>query len=206
MIQEVGVDPGQAINAHLSEFYSGGVYAGTYQITVDGVLTNAYCIEFLQFSSSSPRGYDLTDLPNDLKYMEAAWIMQQYDPNKASTSVDNLVNAQVAIWEILSADAGSLRYGDVYFSTWSGDGSREGAQAIVDEVLGLYEQGYFDDFDTSGFKLAHNQSFQDYILKPGSNGDTQDNPVPEPSTVFLLGGGLIAFLGMGKNLIKKRPL
>ncbi len=204
-IEELGVDPGQVINAHLSNFYSGSVYAGTYGITVDGVLTNSYCIEFLQFSSSGPTGYDLMGLPNDPKYREAAWIMQQYDPNKPGTSADNLVNAQVAIWEIMSADPGSLRSGDLYVRAWSGYGSREGAQAIVDQVLGLYGQGYFNSFDTSGFMLAHNESFQDYILKSGSIVDPQENPVPEPSTVFLLGGGLIAFLGMGRNLIPKRP-
>jgi len=195
-LEEVGVVPAQVISAHLSNFYNGGVLAGMYEVKINGVLTESYCVEFLQFSPSGPTGYDFIGLPSDSKYKEAAWIMQNYDP--ARINYNQVVNAQVAIWEILSADPGNLWSGDLSVQSWSGYGSREGAQAIVDQVLNLYNNNpnYFNNFDTTSFKLAHNDNFQDYLVKSQDHVNPQDHPVPEPSTILLLCGGLIGLLGI----------
>ena len=87
-LEVVGVVPSQVINITLlndngSTFYSGGVYAGSYQVRIDGGnVINAYCIDYLHFNPSGPSSYDLIDLASGskyslLKYKEAAWIMQQ---------------------------------------------------------------------------------------------------------------------------------
>ena len=142
-LEEVGVVPNQAINVTLlynngTTFYSGGAYVGSYMVTINGSTTASYCIDYLHYNPSGPTAYDLIPVASgtkytSLEYERAVWIAANYPAT--SNDLNQLVNAQLAIWEVLSPDAGNLSAGDVSAQSWSGNGSLAGAQAIVDLAL-----------------------------------------------------------------------
>ena len=189
-IQEIGVNPLQVVTVHMPGGHTYQVYAGAYQLLINGVPSAGYCIDYTQWAPTQPDSSYVFQPINGPIYTQIAWIMQQYNP--ATSTPDQMVNAQIAIWLILAGNPGDQAgVGDgFYVDSWSGRyGSLTGVLSLITQVQGLDLRG----FDTSGFRIAHSIIVQDYIT------------VPEPSTLLLLGGGLIslAIIGRKKRSFKR---
>src|SRR4051812_12917016 len=129
-VQEVGVSPYEIVNISVPYIpYTGGAYAGTVKLLVDGVARDGFCIDPFHFSSSSPLIYDVVPLENAPKApgtMGAAnaetisklWAMA-YSPTMSSTEAAGL---QVAIWEVVGG------------SNFSVSGNDYGASSLLADV------------------------------------------------------------------------
>jgi hypothetical protein len=136
-VEEIGVSPSEVAFIKVTNFYTGGAWAGINNLRVDGVATNGFCIDPFHFSRTSS-GYSfvpLADAPKEhlmgtgkADEISKLWAMA-YSPNMTGPQAAGL---QIAIWEIVGGAnfslVGSSDYGasvllqDV--ASYSGHGAR----------------------------------------------------------------------------------
>jgi len=176
-----GVSPNEIVNLTVSSpSFSGGVYAGIYNQTVDGVATPSFCIDVARQISAGQTftDYSYTDLAlapltpagpmgfaaaTDIEKLWAAY----YSPSMSSQYAAAL---QVAIWEDIATHVGT------YTITVSGnDPVTTEAATMLGSLSSLTAQA-----DLQGLVSPDGQNF---VV-----------PVPEPTTAgcFLLGLGALA--------------
>src|SRR5215210_7618695 len=61
-VEELGVSPGQMASISVTGVYTGDVYVGILKLLVDGVATDAFCIDPYHFSLSSSSDYQFRSL------------------------------------------------------------------------------------------------------------------------------------------------
>ena len=104
------MSPGQVVTIDVNAFgYTGGAYAGVYDLLVGGVPTPSFCIDVLRDSNTSPQPYSVDPLasaplsPNGPMGATAALEIQKlwalYDTAALGDgSGATAANLQVAIW------------------------------------------------------------------------------------------------------------
>jgi hypothetical protein len=183
-----GVSPGDVVTLQVSNAFTfgpGGVYAGIYNQTVDGVATPSFCIDVAReiTTGATYTDYSYTDLAlapltpagpmgfaaaTDIKKLWAAY----YSPSMNNQDAAAL---QVAIWEDIAAYVGT------YTVTFSGnDPITTEAATMLGSLGSLTAQA-----DLQGLVSPNGQNY----VVPADLAT-----VPEPTTAgcFLLGLGALA--------------
>ena len=182
-----GVSPEEIVTLQVGSpinFGPGGVYAGVYNQTVDGVATPSFCIDvsreitldetFTDYSYTnlasaplSPAGPMGSSVATDIEKLWAA-----YYPDASETNQDAAA-LQVAIWEDIASSVG-------YTLTVSGN------DAVTDEAAAMLANlpNLTDEANLVGLVSPDGQN---YVVP-------SIEPVPEPTTAgcFLLGVGTLA--------------
>ncbi|HEY0929747.1 MAG TPA: PEP-CTERM sorting domain-containing protein [Gemmatimonas sp.] len=158
-------------------------------------LTNAiiWCVDFTHYTNSSPDQYfstafssnlggvvgngdfSKTRAENEVKYQQAAWLIEQYDVTKdgLTGNVYNAKNIQGTIWNLFGAGISTSQF----------------TTLAIGDYTDLTRDWYvLSDNDAQG--EVSNQEYLTSRTRPVS--------VPEPSAYLLMGSGLIA-LGFARR-------
>ena len=174
------VDPNQTVNL-TDPWISSGVYAGIYNLTVDGVATPSFCIDVadenngntftdyyytdLAAAALAPAGPMGSTVATDIEKLWAAYYSPTMDSQDAAA-------LQVAIWEDMANNSGGNTGGSYTLSVSGNDPVTGDASTMLDSL---------PDLTAEANLIALVDDGQGYVV------------VPEPTTAgcFLLGLGAL---------------
>jgi len=206
-LRETSVSPSYAMTVVFPNYGSGSVYVGVYNLAVtdyfDEYLDNppttisGFCIEDVISTSTSLR-YGIWTIDDNTKYEKAAWVADQYFHGSLGWSAQA---TQLAIWEIVMEDT----------STYSYDLSGGVLRVTNDNNSGAYITEANDILTYMGANMPSNWNQARWYLAlhpedsdPGSpekyqNYIVEGPPVPEPTTLVLIGTGILGVFGYAKK-------
>ena len=188
-VQELGIGANEVVNITSSNL-GGDVYAGVVKLSVNGTLTDSFCIDPWHWSSGNT-SYDLIPLVNDSKppeHIDAATALQIEQLwtlyYTSSISPENAAGLHIAIWDLVAASAANF-LGVTANSLFQVNGKDWGASEMINTL----------PTNTIPADLAAVTSLVD-----GKVLDGQDYVVPGVpdggATLVLLGSGLLALMGI----------
>jgi hypothetical protein len=151
-------------------------YAGAFQLTIDGNNSIGYCIDLFHttYVPSGPYTTTLVALdPNQKWQAQAAWLMD----NCGGTDIQNAA-VQLAIWNV--------EYGGL---TYIGDNSGGQVGVWFNNYMTALGNNLYSGTKYQIAPLAASYGAQNLLVDP------PPAPVAEPTTLMLLGSGLIGLAG-----------
>jgi hypothetical protein len=193
MVSFVNVDPGKDVTVSVTDLNGGqpgnfslGTRAGVFNLVVDGVNTDAFCIDLQRYASYSTLSYSyagLSGVPDSWAgpmnaageaKVEQLWGNYFAGINSAADPALEAAALQVAIWRAVAAGNGG-------YSVSIGTGTL--LTRVLEMETGLDSSVYTD------LRALYNPNQQSFIV-----------PVPEPTTVL---AGALLLLPFAASTIRR---
>lgn len=134
-VVEISTSPGATVTIQSTVpplNYSGGALAGVYNLKVDGVDTDSFCIDLGRYSASTPQPYEVVNLASaplnpsgPMGALAAKQIKQLWEQYYSSTlSNTDAAALQLAIWKVSAVGAG-------FTLGWTGTSATIASQATA---------------------------------------------------------------------------
>jgi len=183
-VHYTGVAPGEEVNIKAPVIpYEGGVLAGMYNFDILGSDAFAgsykgYCVDPQYEQDYFPA--NIIAVTDGSQYEGAAYLLSKYYADTISSN-QKAAQVQLAIWELVWDFGGGYNLGDGNFQTGSYTSE---VNALITEATGALA-----GFTPSGQYVVKNDTAQDFMFQQ----------VPEPTTILLLGLGLIGISGIRRK-------
>ncbi|MCX7858341.1 MAG: hypothetical protein N2513_10275 [Deltaproteobacteria bacterium] len=199
-----GVDPGEAVNVKLGNFYTGWVLAGNYLVDLKDSQNKllgsfrSFCVDMAWAPEKNKYfTYELKEIIEN-RHKAAAYVL--YQQNLGNQTYSNKVANQIAVWEIVF-DWGNINLDNGNFVLKSTSWKSQ-TNSVIEDALNNYSKlGSYNMFllavhpaggDSSG------KNYQDFLI-PNPN---PSPPVPLPPSVLLLLSGLLGIFGIRRKMAR----